>query len=221
MRTFLSAVIPVRKGSQRVKNKNLRKFGNSSLLKIKIDQLKRLKEIDKIIVNTDSKKAIEIAKKNNVHYHLRDKYFASSNCSNSEFWSHIADVTDSDFILFTNCTSPLLKDKTFRNIIKIFKKNKKKFDSFNTTTNVKEYLIKNNKALNFKIGKTPNSQDLPDIKKFNFAINIISKKKMFKKKTLIGSKTYLLDLSEYEGFDIDTMYDFKFAEYLFKNRISK
>ena len=29
------------------------------------------------------------------------------------------------------------------------------------------------------------------------------------------------DLSEYEGFDIDTMYDFKFAEYLFKNRISK
>ena len=113
---------------------------------------------------------------------MRDKYFASSNCSNSEFWSHIADVTDSDFILFTNCTSPLLKDKTFRNIIKIFKKNKKKFDSFNTTTNVKEYLIKNNKALNFKIGKTPNSQDLPDIKKFNFAINIISKKKMFKKK---------------------------------------
>ena len=41
------------------------------------------------------------------------------------------------------------------------------------------------------------------------------------KKTLIGSKPYLLDLSEYEGFDIDTMYDFKFAEYLFKNRISK
>ena len=108
MKPFLTAVIPVRKNSQRVKNKNLKKFHNTNLLKIKIDQLKKIKTIDKIIVNTDSEKAIELAKINNIDYHRRDKQFASSKCSNSDFWSHIAETTNSEFIMFTNCTSPLI-----------------------------------------------------------------------------------------------------------------
>ena len=36
---MITAIIPVRKGSQRVKNKNKKKFANSSLLEIKIKQL--------------------------------------------------------------------------------------------------------------------------------------------------------------------------------------
>ena len=56
------AVIPVRKGSQRVKNKSLRKFNKKNLLIYKIEKLKKLKGLDKIIVNTDSDEAIDIAK---------------------------------------------------------------------------------------------------------------------------------------------------------------
>ena len=37
------------------------------------------------------------------------------------------------------------------------------------------------------------------------------------KKTLIGSKPYFYELSEIEGFDINTPFEFKFAEYLFEN----
>ena len=57
----ITAVIPIRKGSQRVVGKNLRPFAGSNLLKIKIENLKRVKSIDEIIVNTDSEEAIEIA----------------------------------------------------------------------------------------------------------------------------------------------------------------
>ena len=46
-----SALIPVRKGSQRVLNKNIKPFGNSSLLEIKINVLKTVSIIDEIIVN--------------------------------------------------------------------------------------------------------------------------------------------------------------------------
>ena len=38
------AIIPVREGSQRVKNKNIKPFANSSLLEIKIHQMLRIKE---------------------------------------------------------------------------------------------------------------------------------------------------------------------------------
>ena len=63
--------------------------------------------------------------------------------------------------MFTNCTSPMISLKTYINLIRLSKKITKK-DSFNTTTEMKEFLsIK--KALNFKT-KTPNSQDLPSSK---------------------------------------------------------
>ena len=39
----LVAVVPVREGSQRVKNKNLRKFNKKNLLISKIEKLKKIK----------------------------------------------------------------------------------------------------------------------------------------------------------------------------------
>ncbi len=214
----LTAVIPVRKGSQRVKNKNFRKFFKKNLLIYKIEKLKKIKRIKKIIINTDSEKAIKIAKKYKIDYFKRENYFASSKCSNSDFWSYIAKTTKSQYIMFTNCTSPLVSEKNYNEIINKFSKYKKKYDSFNTVSLVKEYLYHKNKPLNFKIGKTQNSQDLPKIYKLNFAINILSTNLMKNKKTLIGRKPFFYLLNDIEGFDIDTPLDFKIAEFLFKNK---
>jgi CMP-N,N'-diacetyllegionaminic acid synthase len=212
----LVAVIPVRKGSQRVKNKNLRVFNRKNLLEYKIECLKKIKEIDDIIINTDAAAAIKIAKKHKVKFRLRDKYFASSYCSNSEFWSHIADTTEAKYILFVDCTNPLVKKETYLKTIKKFMSSKHKNDSLNTVTEVKEFLYLKNKPINFNPNKSPNSQNLPDIFKLNFAITIISKELMFKKKSLIGYRPLFYKLNEIEGLDIDTPLDFEFAEYLHK-----
>jgi CMP-N,N'-diacetyllegionaminic acid synthase len=214
----LVAVIPVRKGSQRVKNKNFKKFDKKNLLIHKIEILKKIKEIDEIIINTDSEKAIKIAKEFNVSFHKREKYYASSNCSNSNFWANIAKETNSKFIMFTNCTSPLIKLKTYKNFIKDFYKFKKKYDSFNTVTNSYDYLYYKKKPINFNPKKTPNSQDLPEILKINFAINILSKDYMFKNKTLLGENPYFFKINEVEGFDINTPLEFNFAEHQFKKK---
>jgi CMP-N-acetylneuraminic acid synthetase len=212
----ITAVIPIRKGSQRVKNKNLRVFNKKNLLIYKIEKLKKLKHINKIIINTDSDEAINIAKDLNVDFWKRDKYFASSECSNSEFWSYIAETTKSDYIMFTNCTSPLVKIETYNKVLEKFNKIKDKNDSLNTVTEEKNFLYLDNKGLNFDPKKTPNSQNLPDIVKLNFAINILSTKLMYLKKSVIGDKPYFFRLDQVEGFDIDTPFDFEFAEYLHK-----
>ena len=212
------AVVPIRKGSQRVKHKNFRPFGGSSLLVHKIEMLKKLDFLDEIIVNTDSDKAISIAKKLNVKYFKRDPYFASSQCVNSDFWKNVADNTKSEFIMFTNCTSPLIQLNTYKKIISLSKKifEKNKFDSLNTVTEIKEFLFKDNKPINFKLNQTPNSQNLPDIVKLNFAINILKTKQMSTRKSLVGRKPYLYKLDEIESLDINTEYEFSFAEFLFK-----
>ena len=89
----LVAVVPIRKGSQRVKHKNFRPFADKNLLIHKIEMLKKLDFIDEIIINTDSTKAISIAKRLGVKYFRRDDYFASSKCLNSDFWKNVADNT--------------------------------------------------------------------------------------------------------------------------------
>ena len=192
MKNSIKTVLTVRKGSVRVKNKNFKPFNEKNLLSYKIEVLKKVKGLGEIIVNTDSDEAIEIAKSYNVSFHRRDPYFASSECNNSEFWSHIAEVTKSDYILFTHCTNPLITPNTYQELLKIFYSKKNIFDSFNTVTDVKEFLFLGKKPINFKLDKAPNSQNLPDMIKLNFAINILSTELMMNKKSLIGDNPFFL-----------------------------
>lgn len=61
--TKVTAVIPIRSGSQRVKDKNLRPFADTTLMENKINSLLKVPELDSIIVNTNSEEAIEIVEK--------------------------------------------------------------------------------------------------------------------------------------------------------------
>ena len=79
----------------------------------KIEVLKKVKKLDEIIINTDSEEAIDIAKKFKINYKVRENYFASSECTNSEFWSNIAENTDSEYMMFTHCTNPLILESTY------------------------------------------------------------------------------------------------------------
>ncbi len=60
--TKITAVIPVRSGSQRVKDKNLRPFAGTTLMENKIRMLLKVPELDSIVVNTNSEEAIRIVK---------------------------------------------------------------------------------------------------------------------------------------------------------------
>ena len=69
MKSNIVAVIPIRKNSQRIKNKNFINFyKGKSLLEIKIEQLKKIKEIDQIVISSDSPKAEKIAKKHKIFF---------------------------------------------------------------------------------------------------------------------------------------------------------
>jgi CMP-N,N'-diacetyllegionaminic acid synthase len=70
------AIISARGGSKRIKNKNLIKFGKESLVANCINNAKKSKFIDQIIVNTDSKKIKREAERQGVKVpFLRKKYF--------------------------------------------------------------------------------------------------------------------------------------------------
>lgn len=212
----ITAVIPVRKGSQRVPGKNFIKFyKEKSLLEIKIESLKKVKSLNDIIVNTDSNEAINIAKKYGVSYFRRDDYFASSECSQSEFFGNLGEVTQSNIIVHTPCTSPLVKSTTINSAIQKFITNEN--DSYNAVGLIKEYLWYNKKPLNYKISnhQVPNSQDLPDIFKLTFGFNIIYRDIMIERQNVIGLNPEFYVVDELEEIDVDTKLDFEFAKFMY------
>jgi CMP-N-acetylneuraminic acid synthetase len=207
---IIAAVVPVRKNSERLKNKNFLKFyKGKSLLEIKIQQLKNIKYIDRIVVSSDSKIAEKIAKKNDVFFHKREKFFASSKCSGSDFFQNLAQSIECDYLGYFPCTSPIIKKDTYLNFLKNFLKNRKSFDSFNSVTVLKKFLWKGKKTINYKISNAPNSQNLPDdFYTITFGLNIISRKKMIKYKNIVGKKPQFFLISKIESSDIDDAVDF-------------
>tara|TARA_B100001057_G_C22784136_1_gene924864 strand:- start:57 stop:725 length:669 start_codon:yes stop_codon:yes gene_type:complete len=218
MKEKIVAIIPIRKNSQRIKNKNFKKFyKNKSLLDIKIEQLKKVKEIDKIVVSSDSKKAERIAKRYGVNFHKREKFFASSKCSGSDFFQHLALSIKGEYLMYCPCTSPVIKNITYRKFLKKFFLYKNKFDSFNTVSKLNTFMWKGKKSLNYNSFKAPNSQDLPDnYFELTFGINIISRKKMIKFKNIVGKKPNFFILDKLECADIDEKIDFDIAKLLYK-----
>ena len=211
----LTVIIPVRSGSTRVKNKNIRKFSNTSLLEIKIKQLKRIHDVDEIIVSSDSIKMLKLAKKLKVTTHRREPFYASTKANNSDVFHNWATFIESDYIMYAPVTSPLILDKTIEGCINFLKKSNHKFKSVATSKIVKEHMWLNNKPYNYILKNAPSSQDLPDIMSITFGCCVLKRSDMLKFRNVLTNKTKLIPLSDLESIDIDTTMEFEMGEYFF------
>tara|TARA_B100001093_G_scaffold477225_1_gene504314 strand:- start:2258 stop:3004 length:747 start_codon:yes stop_codon:yes gene_type:complete len=211
------AMVPVRAGSTRVPNKNIRKFADTSLLELKLKVLKKVKGITQVVVSTDCETALEIAQKQNVKVQLRNKYYAGSDVTNDQHWLHIAQTTPGNIVFLAQVTSPLLKASSIQNALNIFM-NSNTHDSLNSVSAEKKFLWKDMKPINYDINVTPKSQDLPNIVSLNFAITIIKKQTMIKRKNVIGYNPSFVKLDKVESLDIDDLIDFKIAEIMYQER---
>ena len=222
--TKITAVIPIRSGSQRVKDKNLRPFANTTLMENKIEMLLNVPELDSIIVNTNSEHAIKIVNKRyskikKVSFHRREEYYASSQCSGSEFFQHLGKVTDTDLFVYAPCTSPFIKPETISLCIKTFLNREEETDCVSTVSSIKEFMWLNGKPINYDPLNAPNSQNLPDVVALNFGATIISKEDLIKNRNIIGKHPKFVLTSYIEAIDIDTPLDFYIAEQIYQKTI--
>lgn len=209
----LTAVIAVRAGSQRVPNKNIRPFGNSNLLEMKIKLLQQVKGIDEIIVNSDSDEMLAIGKKYGCITQKRDDYYASSEVNNSEFHRHIAETTDTDYIFLAPVCSPFVSVESHEKAIRQFLETD--CDSLTSVDVIKNHLWMDNKPMNYSLDNVPNSQDLPDVLRLNYGITIIEKEKMEALARIVGEQPSFYILDDIESVDVDTPFDLFMAEQIY------
>ena len=190
----VTAVVAVRKGSQRVPNKNIKPFGDTTLLDLKLQTLLKVSNIDEIIVNSDCDEMIEIGKSYGVKTKKREEYFASSEASNSEFHGHIGKTTDTDYIFLAPVCSPFISSEKHEEAINKFMNSE--CDSLTSTSLVKGHLWLDGKPINYDLDNVPNSQDLPDIEMINYGITIVDKNTMKIKSRVIGDTPDFIILNE-------------------------
>ena len=85
----VTSLIPARSGSKGIKDKNLSKIGNNTLLEWSINACKRCSSISEVIISTDSEKyANHASEKGALVPFLRPKNISDDYSTDYEFFEH-------------------------------------------------------------------------------------------------------------------------------------
>ena len=208
--------VPIKKNSERLKSKNFRKINGKPLYQHMLDKVIKVKEFDKIVVDTDSKKIQQYCKQKKIPFIKRLNYLKTNKANGNDLLSYWTKIEPKyEFYFQIHVTSPLVKIETIRRSIKKLM-NTKKINSVFTAVKEFSWYWFNNKPINFKKYNLTRSQDLkPIIRDITFLYGI-SKKEFLKKNSRIGSKPYPLFVTKEEAVDINENFDLVFARNLSK-----
>ncbi len=129
---MIIGIIPARSGSKGVSKKNIKLLGGYPLIAYTIAAAKQAKEIDRVIVSTDSKEIAEIAKTYGAEVpFLRPKEFATDNSPDMDFILHALDWLkeneniEPELLVHLRPTTPLRDPELIDSAIQSIKKNNK------------------------------------------------------------------------------------------------
>ncbi len=214
------AMIPVRSGSKRVKNKNLRLLGGKPLIyhiTNAVIQSKQFRNED-IYINSDSKIFETIARDLGVKFYHRPDWYASDEATNDDFALEFVSNVDTDMLFQFLSTSPFITSKQIKDFVT--KMLEQSLDTLISVVPHKIECLYDNAPINFKtLEKTPPSQLLEPI--YAYACGLMAwKVDMFKKNMAQHNSAYHggegqtghFTLTGFATVDIDTEDDFDLAE---------
>lgn len=202
----ITAIIPVREGSRRLKNKNVAPFAGTNLLINKINQLKQVKELDRIVVSSDSDMMLSMAKAQGVMTHKRAIEFCDEKSKSfGEVVAHICENVPGDDILWATCTAPLVFPKHYSEAIGLYHQALADgYDSLVSMEKFKRYLWDEKGPVNYELGiKHVPSQQLPPLYFVTDGILLAPRIKMIEWKYFHGRNPYRYILDKRTSIDID------------------
>ncbi len=222
----LIAVIPARKGSKSIKNKNIIKINKKTLIEYTFTQIKKSK-LEKSFVITDFQKIKKIAKKYKINSEYirpkklsRDKTSLLDNLTHFYKWLDIKKI-NFDYLMILQPTSPARSYKDINSVIKILKRNSP--DSLFSINSSNEHpyecikLKKNNWS--YVLPKAKNFYRRQDFDFNSFFINgaiYAVHKKILRRKKLIGNKHIYYKMPKIRSFDIDDYEDIEIIKKILK-----
>lgn len=218
-------IIPARKGSKRIKNKNRLIIKGKKLIEYSIDAAIKSKFINDIVVSSDDQKILNLSKKyKEITFLKRKKNLSTDNITTTAVIYDLIKNYPSlrkKYIILLQPTSPLRKVKHIDEAIKKLIDKKNKYDSLVSVCRLEEphpYKIKkilNGRLVSFIKGKSSEKsrQELPKAYFLNGAIYIIETSSFMRKKSFF-SKTMPYIMSDKYSLNLDTPLDLEYLNIL-------
>lgn len=228
----VSVFLPTRKGSERVLNKNTRKFSNieGGLLELKLKQLIKVQSVSEVVLSTNDEECMSIANgiydfENKIKIITRPDSLALSSTNLTDLVAYVPSIVKYSHILWTHVTSPFVLSEDYENaIIKYFYALKNGYDSLMSVKKFQNFLWsdeKNDIINRINNQKWPKTQDLKALFEINSAIFIACEDTYRMNKDRIGKTPILFEQDNLKSFDIDWEDDFELAEFIYNKKISK
>ena len=226
--------IGARKGSERVKNKNIRLLGNKPLISHTIDTALKINNIQNIIVSSNDPMVKEIVQDyKNVIYIDRPDEISTSISKDIEYLLHILEKQDQDIFVKLTPTSPFREVKFIESAIRDFLRDPT-FDSARAVALCKDHPGKmwtienhNLKELRTDLDYEASSpmhagqyQDLPKVYVQTSSLEIARTASVRRYKTREGKKIMPIICQGINAFAIDYELDFYVAEEYLKGNLN-
>ena len=215
------SIILARKGSKRIKNKNLVKINGKPLIEYTLNSIIPIMPPRNIYISTNDENVVRITKKYNINFIKRPEKLCGDKSSSEDGIIHAIDEIKKEkkikHVIFLQATSPLRDSTDIINCLKKYQK--KKLDSIFSAFLTKRFIwIKTKKlmSLTFNYKKRVRSQNMQNLIIENGAIFIFNVKKFLKFKNRIFGKFDFYEMDENKSFDIDNFQDLKIVKKLIK-----
>ena len=218
------ALIPARSKSKRLKDKNIREINGIPLIGHAINQAKKTKLFDEIVVSTDSPKYAKIAEKFGANtLNLRPFELSKDDSSSWDVARNVIEALKKlgrsfDYLALLQPTSPL---RTYTQIVEaILLAQEKTLDYVASVnkTQIKPHLInklpKNHSLYNFNLNSNQNSIH-DKYFKLNGAIYVVKVECLIDDSFINSEKSSAYIMPEINSIDIDTELDFEIANWLY------
>lgn len=222
------AVIPARGGSKGVPKKNIKILGGKPMIVHTIEAAQQAFSNIDICVSTDSLEIKSVAESTGVIVpFLRPDRLASDTAGTHEVLLHAISYYEGmgiiyDAIVLLQATSPFRNAKHIEEALDLYSDDLDMVVSVTKTKTNPYYVLFEENIDGYleisKKGKFVRRQDCPDVWEYNGAIYILNVKSLKKAKAadFVKVKKYVMD--ERTSLDIDTLLDFKLAEYLMERK---
>lgn len=217
----VTAIIVARKGSKRIQAKSMLKINGETLIARKVRQLKLCKNINRIIVGSDSEEMLNEGLKEGAEIVKRPDYYCDESvASANEMIKNMCSLIDTDIVVWSHCTNPLISSQTYDNAIETYFKNLPQYDSLLSVVELKEHLWKDGKAFNYDPyakRHTP-AKELEPLYMQDGGIFIQPHKQMLENSYFFGKKPYLFNIPQEEFLDINEIRDYILCKSILENK---
>jgi len=222
--------IPVRAGSKRTPNKNIRRIGELRVVEYVIQAAVEANIFDEIWLNTDSELLINEHKtsalKNSEHFSVyrRPQHLCDDNATSDEFNFDFAHFTSADIIVMLNPVCPLLSPKTIRSAVDELRSRLDEFDTLITCTSTKMQVFFKDAPLNINVEEPLRpSQENSKVTTLNWAVTAWHREKFIDRYSelgyaVLGNKRILHDIEPLEGLKISEESDFNMIASIINGR---